>query len=176
MGTRHVTIVKLDGKVKVAQYGQWDGYLSGQGKHIADFIERSKLDIFKKRVEKLKPISAKEIKQKWTEAGADPNRDTVSFHVADAFRGRNPEFSRETGAVILDLIYADQVEQVQLDKSYKSKDSWLEYVYVMDLDKEMLEIYTGHMSKDNLFKKLKFSEVTTDKMLKLEDELNGTEE
>jgi hypothetical protein len=176
MGTRHVTVVKLDGKVKVAQYGQWDGYLSGQGKQIADFIERVKLDKFKERVQSLKPISSKDLKQKWVEAGADPKSDSVSFDVADKFKGRYPEFSRDTGAVVLDLIYAGQVDQVQLDKSYKSKDSWLEYVYIMDLDKQTLEIYTGHVCKDNFFKKLKFSETTTDKMLSLEKELNGDEE
>lgn len=29
MGTRHLSIVKLNGKVKVAQYGHWDGYSKG---------------------------------------------------------------------------------------------------------------------------------------------------
>ena len=38
MGTRHLIEVKLDGELKVAQYGQWDGYPTGQGVKIADFI------------------------------------------------------------------------------------------------------------------------------------------
>lgn len=175
MGTRHVTIVKLNKKIKVAQYGQWDGYLSGQGKQIADFLERVKLDKFKEKLKNVEPISSKELKSRWVECGADPKSDSVSFNVADTFRGRYPELSRDIGAVVLDLIYAGQVDVVQLYKSYKSKESWLEYVYILDLDKETLEIYTGYVSKNNLFKKLKFSEVTTDKMLSLEKELNGDE-
>lgn len=31
MGTRNLTMVMVDGVYKVAQYGQWDGYPSGQG-------------------------------------------------------------------------------------------------------------------------------------------------
>jgi hypothetical protein len=32
MGTRNLTIVIADKKIKVAQYGQWDGYIEGNGK------------------------------------------------------------------------------------------------------------------------------------------------
>jgi hypothetical protein len=44
MGTRHLIEVKIDGELKVAQYGQWDGYLTGQGVNIADFIH-NKMDV-----------------------------------------------------------------------------------------------------------------------------------
>lgn len=38
MGTRHLISVVLDGEYKIAQYGQWDGYPSGQGQAIVDFL------------------------------------------------------------------------------------------------------------------------------------------
>jgi len=41
MGTRHLICVVKDGEYKVAQYGQWDGYLSGQGQDIVKFIIKS---------------------------------------------------------------------------------------------------------------------------------------
>jgi hypothetical protein len=38
MGTRNLTRVICDGKTKVAQYGQWDGYPEGQGKTVLNFL------------------------------------------------------------------------------------------------------------------------------------------
>ncbi len=38
MGTRNLTCVYLDGKCKVAQYGQWDGYPEGQGVTCLNFL------------------------------------------------------------------------------------------------------------------------------------------
>ena len=37
MGTRHLIAVMADGKYQVAQYGQWDGYPSGQGVSVLTF-------------------------------------------------------------------------------------------------------------------------------------------
>jgi len=47
MGTRHLIVVKKDNEIKVAQYGQWDGYPSGQGVSILKFLRN------KKRIKKL---------------------------------------------------------------------------------------------------------------------------
>ena len=45
MGTRNLTIVKNEkGEIKIAQYGQWDGYPEGQGVTILRFI-RNKEDM-----------------------------------------------------------------------------------------------------------------------------------
>lgn len=38
MGTRHLIEVVVDGQIKVAQYGQWDGYPSGQGVDVLKFL------------------------------------------------------------------------------------------------------------------------------------------
>ena len=50
MGTRHLIIVKSEGKTKVAQYGQWDGYPTGQGKDIAIFLHSDGFDFAKFRL------------------------------------------------------------------------------------------------------------------------------
>ena len=39
MGTRHLTIVAAAGGYPVAQYGQWDGYPSGQGVTALNFLK-----------------------------------------------------------------------------------------------------------------------------------------
>ena len=41
MGTRNITRVKSGGQLKVCQYGQWDGYPTGAGLDIMDFIRRT---------------------------------------------------------------------------------------------------------------------------------------
>ena len=38
MGTRNLTVVYVDGEYRVAQYGQWDGYPSGQGMTCLKFL------------------------------------------------------------------------------------------------------------------------------------------
>lgn len=41
MGTRNLTmVIDKEGKTKVAQYGQWDGYPDGQGKTILKFLTK----------------------------------------------------------------------------------------------------------------------------------------
>ena len=41
MGTRNITNVYIDGVQKLCQYGQWDGYPTGAGRDIMDFLRRS---------------------------------------------------------------------------------------------------------------------------------------
>lgn len=129
MGTRNSTLVKLDGEIKVEQYGQWDGYPTGQGATVQDFLKTVNLEDFKKKVKKLGV---------WTDKEVD---DIVQGH-EQYFIGANtdwatqyPELSRDTGAGILQLIADGEVTKVVL---YPFKDDGLmcEYWYELDLDKE----------------------------------------
>jgi hypothetical protein len=38
MGTRNLVAVQIDGQYKIAQYGQWDGYHSGKGLEVLEFL------------------------------------------------------------------------------------------------------------------------------------------
>ena len=52
MGTRNITRVILNGRVRVSQYGQWDGYPTCTGKKILEFIRDTDMTEFKERVAK----------------------------------------------------------------------------------------------------------------------------
>lgn len=173
MGTRHLIICKVDSKVKVAQYGQWDGYLTGQGLTIAEFIQ-SKLDSewsiksYKDKLRKIKFFTKKEL----------DSLDELTDNLLKAGIAYPAQLSRDTGADILNIVNDIRQENLKLVNSldFGQDDLFCEYSYVLDFDKEILEIYKGGPKKNNLFKKLKFSQATTDKIKKLADELNKNEE
>lgn len=50
MGTRNLTCVQLDGKMRVAQYCQWDGYPSGQGLTVLKFLRSMDRALFEQKV------------------------------------------------------------------------------------------------------------------------------
>ena len=56
MGTRHLTIViDKNNILKVAQYGQWDGYPAGQGITILNFIkDKNNINLLEKRFDIIK--------------------------------------------------------------------------------------------------------------------------
>lgn len=144
MGTRNLTMVISGGEVKVAQYGQWDGHLDSSGKVVADFIVKADLESFKQKVDKCEFVTYENyIKDKWTEAGADPNSDLVSFGVSDKFHAMFPELSRDTGAGILDLINNSNGLKIKNSIDFVSDSLFCEYAYVVDLDNGILEVYEG---------------------------------
>ena len=121
MGTRGLTVVKSKGKVKVAQYGQWDHYPSGQGKTIARFIQNEMdLNKFKTRVDKLQFATPKQVDATWVDCGAAPGADFISFSIADDHAVIYPEFSRDTGAEILGLMQARWKTRLQVSQHRRS--------------------------------------------------------
>lgn len=85
MGTRNLVAVFVDGKYQIAQYGQWDGYPSGQGLTVLKFV-RDGLDLqrFLKALENVRFVGEEEYKQKWIDAGADPKEPWVSSEVEES--------------------------------------------------------------------------------------------
>ena len=167
MGTRSLTIVKLNGEVKVAQYCQWDGYFRGQGTVIAKFIQ-NELDLrkFKKNIKSLKWASSKEIDDLYIKAGS--KNGMISFDDADKVKNSNPEFHRDTGALILKLIQDGKVKKVQNDITFLKDTLFCDYAYEIDLNKKVINIYTG---KKNPSFTIKFKDFTVKKMLELENSL-----
>lgn len=172
MGTRGLTIVKLDGKVKVAQYGQWDHYPTGQGETISKFI-REKLDLrkFKAKVKALQFVTDQEVERLWNSCGA--KGEFVTEDISKTFEKNYPQFHRNTGAGILELIQAGGVDKVVNSIDFLKDELFCEYAYELDLDKKVVKVYIGGKK---LYKIYKFSEFAKPgAMQKLEQELQGEE-
>jgi hypothetical protein len=63
--------------------------------------------------------------------------------IAKVHNKKYPEFSRDIGADILNLINDDKVTKVQDSLDFVAESLFCEYAYVLDLDKQVLEIYKG---------------------------------
>lgn len=132
MGTRHLIGVVLDGDFKIAQYGQWDGYPSGQGATIRNFLTSPNLDIvrFIENVRKLRWIT---------------DEETAVIEKTENWPKEFPWMSRDAGAEILLMVYSGQVPYVGDGLDFALDGLFCEYAYVIDLDGEnpTLEVYTG---------------------------------
>jgi hypothetical protein len=170
MGTRGLTVVKSKGKVKVAQYGQWDHYPSGQGKTIARFIQNEMdLNKFKTRVDKLQFATPKQVDATWVDCGAAPGADFISFSIADDHAVIYPEFSRDTGAEILGLIQDAGIECVENSLNFLKDGLFCEYAYMLDLDKKVVTVYVS----GEVYAKIPFAKFTEAAMDELETKLKN---
>ena len=178
MGTRNLTIVKLDGKVRVAQYGQWDGYPTGQGETVAEFVNSHKdLDYFKDKVRATKQITEKTKRAQWVKCGADPKENYVSTDVSHKHGVRYPENSRDSGAKILEIIQLkpDGLE-IELEKLGRSIGKSMgecdaEFAYEINLDKETVTVW-AYGTKYGIYS---FKEFAPWSMEALEEEMNAND-
>lgn len=150
MGTRNLTVVKANNKVKVAQYGQWDGYPEGVGQDIVDFLtsNTNNLDELKRRILEIKEITEDEHRSRWSEAGADPNSEFVSMDVSNKFKQLYPELSRDTsGGILLKHIMSRESDadplRVKKDLNFGTDSLFCEWAYLLDLDENLLYVYEG---------------------------------
>lgn len=147
MGTRSLTCVVLDDQFKIAQYGQFDGYPSGQGSTALSIMRKivlqNKLDRFTETVRKLNKLTDAQHKQLWIDIGADPSKDYVSMEIANAFDEKHPELSRLTAAEILSLVMYRDISRVQLSEDFAHDSLFCEWAYVVDLDQGIFEVHKG---------------------------------
>lgn len=144
MGTRNLTVVYLDGQYKVAQYGQWDGYPEGQGLTALSFLrEKMNVEQFKSALRNSSYISNEEITDLYRKYGAS-EKDY-------------PNFSRDTGAEILEMIqnHPDGLK-LKDDINFVADSLFCEWVWVIDLDVGTFEGYCGFnnttpLTKDDRF-------------------------
>jgi len=61
MGTRHhQTVIDKNGKLRLSQYGQWDGYPKGQGIDILEYLRTADIEKYQDSLSKIKKITKKQ--------------------------------------------------------------------------------------------------------------------
>ena len=100
-------------------------------------------------------ISGDELTALWKQYGADDN-GMVLLDDADRMKKDHPEYSRDTGATILQIVQ-DHPEGIELqdDLTFAADGLYCEWAWVIDLDKRTFEGYRGS-SSDPLTEKDRF--------------------
>lgn len=160
MGTRNLVAVYLDGAHRIAQYGQWDGYPSGQGATVLKFltetlsernflssekkIDPAKLEAFKTKLRAARFVEQQELEDLWVDAGAERGAQFVSCTIADKFGYLYPALSRDAGGEILNLVFKNEPGiRLKDSLSFAADGLFCEYAYVIDLDANTFEVYFG---------------------------------
>ena len=165
MGTRHLTVIIKDNEIKLSQYGQWDGYFTYSGTKFLEFVKENlqskskkrqkyRIETFGEKVELLKPVDEKtmqevrDIKQKYGFVNTfNKSEFAIPFNIMF------PQFSRDTGVGILDII--DKLQPCMFNSNYKFPvvldfDEGIpctEFVHVINLDTEEIYMLTTHEFK-----------------------------
>ena len=148
MGTRNLTAVYKDGDFKVAQYGQWDGYPSGNGLIILRFL-REKWDQLKDVIDNVRWLDAEKYEKECAEEGFNED-GMLTLHESERFNKRFPLLTRDLGASILEAI-VDRGGNVELvnSASFAYDSLFCEWAYCVNFDDKTLEVYSGFTSVDD---------------------------
>lgn len=161
MGTRNITAVVHDGKIKISQYGQWDGYYNYTGREVLEFCRKYLNDEYGREKFTEKVNLCKQVTKSF-----DKIMDTV-YKKMGRQNGKEfrvplnqlfPQMSRDTGFKILHIIWElasydfDKDDEHNLTQHYPIQlcfdcDFGIEYVNVIDLDNNTIYMLTCHSFK-----------------------------
>jgi hypothetical protein len=158
MGTRNLTCVFHDGKYKVAQYCQWDGYPSGQGVKVLEFLRKFKRDQFVKQLERCRFIDQQEYDKLIAKLGVKSADGWISADDSKRIQKKYPQLHRDMGGDVLDFIKKAKGNVALVDSlSFAGDSLFCEWCYVVDLDKDTLEVYGGFNKNVTLPKTERFA-------------------
>lgn len=142
MGTRHLTIVKKNGEIKVAQYGQWDGYPEYTGARILKFCREhltfeSGRKYFEDKVSGCRFLSEEEVERINNLIDNDPALREYDDQFRPAWTKRWPELSRDEGYHVLEMIICSRnglelVNQMEFIHDHV----FCEWAWLIDLDED----------------------------------------
>jgi hypothetical protein len=123
MGTRNLTkVIDKDNVVRVAQYGQWDGYPEYTGTRILEFIsEYRMLDKIEQALSKAEFVSDEYVDSIYS------NYNGEYFFIA------YPSLARDTGCDILKtLVYSNGTVPLVDSSEFEQDDLFCEGVYTLN--------------------------------------------
>lgn len=158
MGTRHLIVVVKDKEIKVANYGQWDGYPSEQGVNILRILKEKQTEL-KDKVRNCSWITESDYKELLLDAGAVSTEGLTTVDTIESIKKFNEstkQLSRDLGYKILEIIITNEAKVKLKDSQTFASDSlFCEWCYVIDFDKNTFEIYKG-LNKEPLSIKDRF--------------------
>lgn len=129
MGTRHLIAAYQGGVHKIAQYGQWDGYPSGQGFELVKYLKSVDLNVLQYAVSKVKWITP---------------RETAKIEKVKDWPTVYPHLSRDAGAKIFDMVVQAKEPLSLVDSlAFAGDGLFCEWAYVVDFDASSFEVYEG---------------------------------
>jgi hypothetical protein len=132
MGTRNLTkVIDKDGIVRVAQYGQFDGYPSGQG--VNALVHAYNYRQIEKGLAKVRWATEEEVEEI---INAFPQANYFGTDDQKAFDLYYPNLIRETCADILGVVAWSVGEVILVDNSdFEQDELFCEGVYTVDFQK-----------------------------------------
>ena len=129
MGTRNLTkVIDKDGIVRVAQYGQWDGYPSGQG--VNALLHAYNHEAIEKGLGKVRWATDEDLE---TIYASLPGLNRFGTDDSDKFGLLYPNLTRDTCANILGVVAWSVGEVILVDQSdFENDELFCEGVYTID--------------------------------------------
>jgi hypothetical protein len=141
MGTRNLTkVIDSNGVTKVAQYGQWDGYPSGQGMNALYHAYNHKR--IEEGLDRVRWAEQEELDKIYSSL---PEMNRLGTDDSKAFGLLYPNLTRDTCADILGVVAWSVGEVILVDESEFEKDTlFCEGVYTIDFQKrKFISWYDG---------------------------------
>lgn len=147
MGTRNLVAVYSKGVPVIAQYGQWDGHPSGQGKTALEFCTEhlstpAGRDAFKVKLTQCRWVTDDEIKVAHEAVGIEG--PFMTMDQSQKLDHMFPYLSRDIGARILEMVRISPVDVLLVNSiEFAGESLHCEFAYVVDLDHNTFEAYVG---------------------------------
>ena len=145
MGTRNLTmVIDPKGVTKVAQYGQWDGYPSGVGTTVLNFLKTVPLESFIQKLESVQCDTNEQRNEFLASIGVTKKKPANSKQEKLYFE-RYRFDNRNIGGEILTTIMECNDEPIVLlsTDDFAGDSLFCEWAYVIDLQKMTFEVYEG---------------------------------